>query len=94
MTTQPANNRAVITERGVPWAIATSGRRATAHTAPAMLGLPDHTPMTTRDLVHFAEPDLPPDPLMWAAARTAHPSRHHGKNVMWIAGTVTASSTA
>ncbi|MCO6007720.1 HAD family hydrolase [Actinoallomurus purpureus] len=55
-----------LTGRGVPWAIATSGRMETAHSALAMLGLPDDTPMITRDMVRFAKPD--PDLFLAAAA--------------------------
>ena len=38
----------------------------TAHTALAMLGLPEDTPMITRDMVRFAKPD--PDLFLAAAA--------------------------
>jgi HAD superfamily hydrolase (TIGR01509 family) len=55
-----------LTDRGVPWAIATSGRMETAHTALGMLGLPEDTPMITRDMVRFAKPD--PDLFLAAAA--------------------------
>lgn len=55
-----------LTERGVPWAIATSGRSETARSALAMLGLPADTPMITRDMVRFAKPD--PDLFLAAAA--------------------------
>lgn len=55
-----------LTENGVPWAIATSGRAETAHSALAMLGLPDDTPMITRDLVRHAKPD--PDLFLAAAS--------------------------
>jgi phosphoglycolate phosphatase-like HAD superfamily hydrolase len=49
---------AALTEREVAWAIATSGYRATAQHALAMLGLPDDAPMVTRDVVRHAKPDL------------------------------------
>ena len=54
-----------LTEQGVPWAIATSGRAVTARPALAMLGLPESTPMVTRDLVAWAKPD--PDLFLAAA---------------------------
>jgi HAD superfamily hydrolase (TIGR01509 family) len=57
---------AALTERAVPWAIATSGYRATAGHALAMLGLPDDAPMVTRDMVRHAKPD--PDLFLAAAA--------------------------
>jgi HAD superfamily hydrolase (TIGR01509 family) len=57
---------AALTERGVRWAIATSGYRATAGHALALLGLPEDTPMITRDLVRHAKPD--PDLFLAAAA--------------------------
>ncbi len=57
---------AALTGRKVPWAIATSGYRATAHHALAMLGLPEDAPMVTRDLVRHAKPD--PDLFLAAAA--------------------------
>ncbi|GAA0328546.1 HAD family hydrolase [Actinoallomurus spadix] len=63
-----------LTERGVPWAIATSGRMETAHSALAMLGLPEDTPMITRDMVRFAKPD--PDLFLAAAALVGVEPRH------------------
>jgi HAD superfamily hydrolase (TIGR01509 family) len=57
---------AALTERGVPWAIATSGYRVTASHALQMLGLPEDAPMITRDLVRHAKPD--PDLFLAAAA--------------------------
>jgi HAD superfamily hydrolase (TIGR01549 family) len=56
---------ATLTEQGVPWAIATSGRAVTARPALEMLGLPESTPMVTRDLVAWAKPD--PDLFLAAA---------------------------
>lgn len=53
-------------DRGVPFAIATSGARRTAHTAIDMFGLPDDVPVVTRDLVERAKPD---PHLFLAAAR-------------------------
>ncbi|MBV2362707.1 HAD family hydrolase [Streptomonospora nanhaiensis] len=55
-----------LTERGVKWAIATSGRAETARTALGILGLPEDTPMVTRDQVRHAKPD--PDLFLAAAA--------------------------
>src|SRR6202047_12379 len=55
-----------LTDAGVPWAIATSGYAATARPALALLGLPEDTPMVTRDLVRHAKPD--PDLFLAAAA--------------------------
>jgi HAD superfamily hydrolase (TIGR01509 family) len=63
-----------LTERGVRWAIATSGRRETAHHALGLLGLPEDTPMVTRDLVRYAKPD--PDLFLAAAARLGVDPRH------------------
>ncbi|MFC7327710.1 HAD family hydrolase [Marinactinospora rubrisoli] len=54
-----------LSDRGVPWAIATSGRRQTAGAALGLLGLPEDTPMVTRDLVRHAKPD--PDLFLAAA---------------------------
>jgi HAD superfamily hydrolase (TIGR01509 family) len=55
-----------LTTYAVPWAIATSGRRAMAEKALAMLDLPDDAPMVTRDMVRHAKPD--PDLFLAAAA--------------------------
>jgi HAD superfamily hydrolase (TIGR01509 family) len=57
---------AALTAQGVPWAIATSGRKAMAVRALAMLGLDDNAPMVTRDMVRRAKPD--PDLFLAAAA--------------------------
>ena len=65
---------AALTERKVAWAIATSGYRATAHQALAMLGLPDDAPMVTRDMVAHAKPD--PDLFLAAAAMLEVEPRH------------------
>jgi HAD superfamily hydrolase (TIGR01509 family) len=46
-----------LTAVGVRWAIATSGREATAGPAIAKLGVPDGVPLVTRDLVPRAKPD-------------------------------------
>jgi HAD superfamily hydrolase (TIGR01509 family) len=55
-----------LTRQGVPWAIATSGRRVLAQAALDMLGLPADAPLVTRDLVQHAKPD--PDLFLAAAA--------------------------
>ncbi|GAA3261223.1 HAD family hydrolase [Nonomuraea helvata] len=55
-----------LTSRGVPWAIATSGYARTARLALGMLGLPEDTPMITRDMVRRAKPD--PDLFLAGAA--------------------------
>src|SRR2546429_103768 len=60
---------AALTDAGVRWAIATSGYAATARPALALLGLPEDTPMITRDLVRHAKPD--PDLFLAAAAELA-----------------------
>ncbi|HEU5419829.1 MAG TPA: HAD family hydrolase [Streptosporangiaceae bacterium] len=57
---------ATLTARGVRWAIATSGRRATAQHALELLGLAPGAPMITRDVVAHAKPD--PDLFLAAAA--------------------------
>jgi HAD superfamily hydrolase (TIGR01509 family) len=57
---------AALTDAGVRWAIATSGYAATARPALGLLGLPEDTPMITRDLVRHAKPD--PDLFLAAAA--------------------------
>ena len=43
--------------RGRAWAIATSGRKASAGPTIALLGVPDGVPIVTRDLVPHAKPD-------------------------------------
>jgi HAD superfamily hydrolase (TIGR01509 family) len=65
---------AALTERGVKWAIATSGNSLTARPALKLLGLPEDTPMVTRDLVRHAKPD--PD-LFLAAAALLDVDPHH-----------------
>jgi HAD superfamily hydrolase (TIGR01509 family) len=57
---------AELTARGVPWAIATSGRASTARLALDMLKLPANAPMVTRDQVRHAKPD--PDLFLAGAA--------------------------
>jgi HAD superfamily hydrolase (TIGR01509 family) len=58
---------ATLTERKLPWAIATSSYQITARHALAMLGLAPDTPMVTRDMVVHAKPD--PDLFLAAAAQ-------------------------
>jgi len=61
-----------LSERGVPWAIATSGRMETAGPSIASLGVdPARTPVVTRDQVEHAKPD--PDLFLAAAERLDHP---------------------
>lgn len=57
---------AYLSQAGVPWAVATSGRRETARPALELLGLGPEVPVITRELVRHAKPD--PD-LFLAAAR-------------------------
>jgi HAD superfamily hydrolase (TIGR01509 family) len=70
---------AALTSHGVPWAIATSGRRVMAEKALAMLGLPDDAPMVTRDMVRHAKPD--PDLFLAAAALIGTDPRY-----AWVVG--------
>jgi HAD superfamily hydrolase (TIGR01549 family) len=56
---------AVLTELGVPWAIATSGAERYARRGVELLGLPPDTPLVTRDQVRYAKPD--PDLFLTAA---------------------------
>ena len=65
---------ATLTDAGVKWAIATSGYAATARPALELLGLPEDTPMVTRDLVRHAKPD--PDLFLAAAALLGVKPRH------------------
>src|SRR5258708_26676872 len=48
---------ATLTQAGVPWAIATSGRRRSAGQALKILQLDPETPLITRDDVDRAKPD-------------------------------------
>jgi HAD superfamily hydrolase (TIGR01549 family) len=57
----------------VPWAIATSGSEKTARPTLAMLGIPEGTPVVTRDQVAYAKPN--PDLFLAAADRLGAPSR-------------------
>ena len=63
-----------LTDAGVRWGIATSGYSATARSALELLGLPENTPMVTRDLVRHAKPD--PDLVLAAAALLGVDPRH------------------
>jgi HAD superfamily hydrolase (TIGR01509 family) len=65
---------ATLTEQGVTWAIATSGQGISARPALKLLGLPEHTPMVTRDQVRHAKPD--PDLFLAAAALVGVDIRH------------------
>jgi HAD superfamily hydrolase (TIGR01509 family) len=56
-----------LTEHAVPWAIATSGVERYAAHGLQLLGLPDDTPLVTRDQVRYAKPD--PDLFLTAADR-------------------------
>jgi HAD superfamily hydrolase (TIGR01509 family) len=56
-----------LTDAGVPWAIATSGRKESAMPALSVLGLGGDIPVITRDLVEHAKPD--PDLFLAAADR-------------------------
>lgn len=56
-----------LTHAGVPWAIATSGYIESAHPTLEGLGVPETTPVVTRDQVAHAKPD--PDLFLAAAER-------------------------
>jgi phosphoglycolate phosphatase-like HAD superfamily hydrolase len=57
-----------LTEAGIPWAIATSGRLETARSALESLGIDcQRTRVITRDQVKYAKPD--PDLFLAAAAK-------------------------
>ena len=58
---------ATLTDRGIAWMIATSGRSIYARPALELLGLPPDTALVTRDEVRYAKPD--PDLFLAAAAR-------------------------
>jgi HAD superfamily hydrolase (TIGR01509 family) len=62
---------AYLSQRGVPWAIATSGRLESARPALDLLELPPDVPIVTRDQVPYAKPD--PDLFLAAAARLGAP---------------------
>ena len=63
-----------LTAHGVRWAIATSSYRQTSGHALGLLGLPEDTPMITRDMVRRAKPD--PDLFLAAAALLEVDPRH------------------
>ncbi len=63
-----------LTAAEVRWGIATSGYAATARPALELLGLPDDTPMVTRDMVRHAKPD--PDLFLACAALLDVEPRH------------------
>jgi HAD superfamily hydrolase (TIGR01509 family) len=56
-----------LSQSGMPWAIATSGRNESARPALATLDLPAGVPVITRDQVQHAKPD--PDLFLEAARR-------------------------
>jgi HAD superfamily hydrolase (TIGR01509 family) len=61
-----------LTENGIPWAIATSGRMETAAINLEALGVdPEAVPVVTRDQVRYAKPD--PDLFVAAAERLKAP---------------------
>ena len=60
-----------LSDRGVPYAIATSGRLRTAGPNLEMLGLAPDIPVVTRDQVRYAKPD--PDLFLAAAERLGVP---------------------
>ena len=61
-----------LSDAGIPWAIATSGRMETAAVNLAALGVdPAVTPVVTRDQVRYAKPD--PDLFLAAAERLGAP---------------------
>jgi len=61
-----------LTDAGIPWAIATSGRMETASVNLKALGVdPEKTPVVTRDQVKHAKPD--PDLFLAAAKRLGAP---------------------
>jgi HAD superfamily hydrolase (TIGR01509 family) len=63
---------AYLTEAGIPWAIATSGRMETARPVIEKLGVDfTRTPVVTRDQVKYAKPD--PDLFLAAAERLGVP---------------------
>ncbi|MGE3481930.1 MAG: HAD family hydrolase [Gammaproteobacteria bacterium] len=61
-----------LSEAGIPWAIATSGRMESAEPTLKVLGVdPARTPIVTRDQVKYAKPD--PDLFIAAAERLGVP---------------------
>jgi HAD superfamily hydrolase (TIGR01549 family) len=64
-----------LTDAGIPWAIATSGRMETAAQNLEALGVdPGKSVVVTRDLVQYAKPD--PDLFIAAAERLGVPIEH------------------
>ena len=62
---------AALSSMHVPWAIATSGAEKTARPTLALLGIPEGTPVVTRDQVAYAKPN--PDLFLAAAERLGVP---------------------
>jgi HAD superfamily hydrolase (TIGR01509 family) len=60
-----------LTSMRVPWAVATSGGEITARPTLALLGIPEGTPIVTRDQVAYAKPN--PDLFLAAAERLGVP---------------------
>jgi haloacid dehalogenase superfamily, subfamily IA, variant 3 with third motif having DD or ED/haloacid dehalogenase superfamily, subfamily IA, variant 1 with third motif having Dx(3-4)D or Dx(3-4)E len=60
-----------LTRAGIPWAIATSGRRDVARPLLELLGVDEGIPVITREDVPYAKPD--PDLFLAAAARLGIP---------------------
>ena len=60
-----------LTSLRVPWAIATSGSQQTAKGPLSLLGIPEGTPIVTRDQVAYAKPN--PDLFLAAAERLGVP---------------------
>jgi HAD superfamily hydrolase (TIGR01509 family) len=64
-----------LTNNGIPWAIATSGRMETAKPNLDALGVdPAKIPVVTRDMVRFAKPD--PDLFLSAAEKLGFPTEN------------------
>jgi len=63
-----------LTDRGVPWTIATSGRMETARPVLDVLGVESSVPVVTRDQVEHAKPD--PDLFLAAAERLGADIEH------------------
>src|SRR5437016_6150715 len=62
---------AYLSQSGVPWAIATSGRIESARPTLERLGVPAGVPVITRDMVGHAKPD--PDLFLAAAEKLGVP---------------------
>ncbi|TMC86457.1 MAG: HAD family hydrolase [Chloroflexi bacterium] len=61
----------LLTDAGVPWAIATSSSEATAKTSLRLLEIPPGVPIITRDHVQYAKPN--PDLFLAAAEALSRP---------------------